>query len=267
MRPSFHAIALLILLGSSAAVIAKEEEWTLRIKQEAKALAVTLGATTTYGHGNERTKGSGVRVEKARALGPFSKIRMDGPVDLKLVAADKEAVRVAADDNLEPLVTTVLEGDTLVIDIKPGSGFSTRNPLVVKVDFKQLQGLQVRGSGDVQLEQLKADRFSIDISGSGDVAMGLLEVGDLQARLSGSGDLRVAGKAEQQDWDLSGSGDVSAASLSGNRVRANLSGSGDLNLGVSLTLDVRLSGSGDLIYSGRPTVKSRLSGSGELKPR
>ncbi|MFY8016916.1 MAG: head GIN domain-containing protein [Inhella sp.] len=257
-------VALLVLLAC-AGVHAEEQEWVLRIKKEAHNVAFNLSSNTVYGSGAQRTKGSGNVVEKARNVASFSRVRLDGPVDAKLVpSSGAEAVRVSADDNIEPMVTTVVEGDTLVIGIKPGSSFSTRQPVRVLVDFKQLQALQLRGSGDAQVEQLKGDRFQIDLSSSGDVSIGLLEVRELVARLSGSGDLQVAGRAELQDWDLSGSGDASAASLSGAKARARLSGSGDLRLGVSQELDATLSGSGDLTYSGRPKLQSKVSGSGEL---
>ena len=258
---------LLAVLAVVPGAHAHESEWVLRVKNEAKHLSITLGATTLYGSGGTRLKGSGQAVQRARTVPPFSRVRLDGPVDVRLVQAGSEGVTVSADDNLEPLITTAVEGDTLVVGVKPGSSFSTRQPLRVAVDFKQLQALEVRGSGDASLDHWKGDRFRLDVSGSGDVAIGLLEAREFTAALSGSGDVAVAGQADTQDYALSGSGDVSASSLSGAQVRAQLSGSGDLRLGVSQVLDATLSGSGDLRYAGRPKVKSQVSGSGELMAR
>lgn len=262
-----RVLACLIAALVSTPALAEEQEWVLRIKKEAQQVALTISGNTSYGPSGSRIKGSGVQVDKVRSVSTFSRVRLDGPVDLRLAPADKEGLRVQADDNIEPLVSTTVDGDTLVIGVKEGSGFSTRNPVRVVLDFKQLQALQIRGSGDAHIDRLKGDRFELGLSGSGDLRIGLLELRELSATLSGSGDLEVAGRAEQQDWNLSGSGDVSAASLSGQRVRARLSGSGDLRLGVSQELDVNLSGSGDLSYSGRPAVKSKVSGSGELRAR
>ena len=256
--------AALLVPGLAAA---EEQEWVLRIKNEAKQLSISLGGNTIYGSGGQRIKGSGQAVDKARSVAPFSRVRVDGPLDVHLQSASTEGLRVQADDNIEPLIQTTVEGETLVIAVRSGASFSSRLPLKVAVDFKRLQGLAVRGSGDVRLEQHKGERLELDMSGSGDVAIGLLELRELVARLSGSGDLRAAGSVERQDFHLSGSGDVDAASLSGQQVRARLSGSGDLRLGVSQELDADLSGSGDLMYSGRPRVKSQLSGSGELIAR
>ena len=260
-------LALLLIACLCPAVQAEEQEWVLKVKREANELALSLSGTHHYGSGANRIKGSGQLVDKARAVSPFSRVRLDGPVDVVLSPADQESLRVQADDNLEALVSTRVDGDTLVIGLQPGHSLSSKNPLRVRVAFRQLQGLQVKGSGDAQIDSLKGDRFELALSGSGDVRIGLAELKELRATLSGSGDLELAGRAEQQDWTLSGSGDVNAASLSGQRVRATLSGSGDLRLGVSQDLDASLSGSGDLSYAGRPQLKSRVSGSGELRQR
>ena len=264
MKPVLFALVAALLTKTAWA---EDQEWVLRIKNEAKSVAISVSGSTSYGSGANRVRGSGQVVEMARAVAPFSRVRLDGPVDAKLVQAGTDGVRVRADDNIEPLVTTVVEGDTLVIGVKPSSSFTTRHAVQVLVDFRALQALSIKGSGDAAIDRLKGERFQLELSGSGDVAIGLLEVKDVSARLSGSGDLQVAGQADQQDWELSGSGDVSAGSLAGRLIKARLSGSGDLRLGVSQELDATLSGSGDLSYAGRPKVRSQVTGSGDLTSR
>lgn len=261
IRPLLIAAALTLPLAAQAGEI------SLQIGDAMRSLSASLHVTHSYGKGGPRVKGSGVMVSKTRSLAPFSRLRVDGPIDVQLQPGAGESVQVQADDNLEPLIRTEIEGDTLVVGLQPGASFSTRNDLRVRVDFKQLQGLQIRGSGDVHLDRVQGERFDLEINGSGDAHIGLLQVRELRARISGSGDLQLAGSAERQDFEVSGSGDVSAAALSGKQVRVRLSGSGDLRLGVADELDAELSGSGDLAYSGRPKLKSRVSGSGEIAAR
>lgn len=258
IRPLLIAAALTLPLAAQAG------ELSVQIGDAMRSLSASIHVTHSYGKGSPRLKGSGVVVSKARSLAPFSKLRIDGPIDVRLQPGSAESALVQADDNIEALIRTEVEGDTLVVGLQPGASFSTRHDIRVRVDFKQLQALQIRGSGDVHLDRVQGERFELDINGSGDVHIGLLQVRDLRARLSGSGDLQVAGSAERQDFELSGSGDVAAAALSGKQVRARISGSGDLSLGVADEIDAELSGSGDLAYRGRPKVKSSISGSGEI---
>lgn len=256
----------LTLLGQ-AALAGNDNDWRLRIKKEVNGWSASFNGPSEYGPHGRRIKGSGNIVEKARAVAPFSKLRVEGPVDVRINQSGSESLRVSADDNIEPLIESRVDGDTLVLRIQERAGYSTRHAPVVWLDVKQLQSVQISGSGDVVMDRLKGDSFNLSLSGSGDLAIGLLEVKQLSAHLSGSGDVHVAGRADQQTWALQGSGDVDARSLGGNSAKAQLSGSGDLSLGVVDILDVSLSGSGDLSYAGRPKLTQRVSGSGEVSAR
>lgn len=259
------ATALLALTGLSHA--ADGNDWELRIKNHGNSWTASFSGPTDYGPAGKRIKGSGVIVEKARALRPFSKLRLEGPMNVRLSQASGDAARVSADDNIEPLIDTRVEDDTLILRLLPGTGFSTRYAPTVWVDSKNLQALVSSGSGDIAIDKFKGDKLSLSLNGSGDLRIGLLEVNELDAKLSGSGDCTVAGRAERQNWLLQGSGDVDARSLNGSSARAQLSGSGDLNLGVTQNLDATLQGSGDLSYAGRPVLKQNVSGSGEINRR
>jgi hypothetical protein len=262
-------LALLILATSLLATTASavDVDWRLRIKKEADGWSASLSGPNEFGSGKNRIKGSGVRVERSRALPAFGKLRLEGPFDVKLVQAGSDQAVVSADDNVEPLIETVVEGDSLVLRLKRDAGFTTRAAPVVRIDARALQAVLLNGSGDLAMEQFKADALRIDVVGSGDVQVGLIEVKELSVSLSGSGDVRLAGRADQQSWTVSGSGDVDARALSGQSAKAVLSGSGDVSLGVTEQLDVRLSGSGDLSYAGRPQLRQSVSGSGDIHRR
>lgn len=265
MLQKFLASALLVFVTTAHAD--EGNDWKLRIKKEGDGWTVNLNGPREYGSNAKRLRGSGHVVEKARQVGAFTKLRLEGPVDVRLNQAAADAVKVSADDNIEPLVETRVDGDTLVLRLQAGAGFTTRQAPIVFVDAKALQSIVVNGSGDLSLERFKGDQLGLTLSGSGDLRVGLLEVRELNATLSGSGDVRVAGRADVQSWTLNGSGDVDARSLGGRSAKALLNGSGDLDLGTLESLDASLRGSGDLSYGGRPRVKQSISGSGEIHRR
>jgi len=264
-----NRLALLILTATlaSSAALAGDNDWRLRIRKDADGWTAHLSGPMDYGSGRNRVKGSGVRVEKQRALAAFTKLRVDGPVDVRLVQAGSDQATVAADDNIEPLVETVVEGDTLFVRLKRDAGFTTRSAPMVRVDARALQAVAIQGSGDLSVERFKGDSLALSVVGSGDVQLGQVELKELNVDISGSGDVRVAGRAEQQGWRISGSGDVDAAALAGRVARVELHGSGDVSLGVTEQLDAKLSGSGDLSYAGRPQLRQSVSGSGEIHRR
>lgn len=258
---------LALLAVTAARAETDNGDWRLRIKKEGSGWTANFSGPQDYGLAGKRIKGSGTVVEKARNVAAFSKLRVEGPVDVRLSQAGSDAVRVLADDNIEPLIETRVDGDTLVLRLQPGVGFSTRHTPTISVDSKHLQALMVLGSGDVNMERFKGDSLALSLSGSGDLRIGLLEVRELTATLQGSGDVQLAGRAETQSWALRGSGDVNARSLGGRNVKAQLTGSGDLDLGVCESLDANLHGSGDLSYAGRPQLRQSVSASGEIRQR
>ena len=112
-------LALLVLIAAACgAAVASENDWHLRIKKESDGWSAHFSGPTDYGSGRNRVKGSGVKVEKARALGAFSKLRIDGPFDVRLAQAGSDQATVVADDNIEPLVETVVEGDALIVRMR-----------------------------------------------------------------------------------------------------------------------------------------------------
>lgn len=258
-------LALLALAAAlTTAAVAGENDWRLRIKKEADGWSASFTGPMDYGNSKNRIRGSGAKVEKQRALAAFTKLRIDGPFDVRLTQGSSDQATVQADDNIEPLVETVVEGDTLVVRMKRDAGFTTRLAPAVRVSARTLQAITIHGSGDLSMDSFKGDTLGLTIIGSGDAHFGLVEVKDLTVNISGSGDVRLAGRAEQQSWIISGSGDIDARALSGRSAKVNLSGSGDVSLGVTEQLDAQLSGSGDLSYAGRPQLRQSVTGSGEI---
>ncbi len=263
-------LALVVLASALCATSFADSgnDWQLRVKKVADGWTASFSGPMSYGeNAKNRVRGSGVRVEKLRALSAFSKLRIDGPVDVRLSQSDKDQATVVADDNIEPLIETTVEGDTLVLRIRRDTGFSTRQPVSVRLEARALQRISLNGSGDLSLDKFKGDSLALQIIGSGDASLGLLELKELSVDINGSGDVRAAGRAEQQSWSINGSGDVDARSLAGRTVKVMLNGSGDAAIGVSEQLDAQLSGSGDLSYAGRPQLRQSVSGSGEIRRR
>ena len=104
-------LALLTLAAAFAtsAALAGENDWKLRIKKEADGWTASFSGPIEFGSGKNRVRGSGVKVEKQRALADFTKLRIDGPFDVKLSQASSDQATITADDNVEPLIETVVE--------------------------------------------------------------------------------------------------------------------------------------------------------------
>ena len=228
----------------------------------AQALTIVIG-----GDSADLVAGSGKEVALPRAVGSFTALRVDSSVDVVAHQASAPAVTVRADDNLQPLVETVVEGGTLVVRLRQGKGFRSHHKVVVDVAFTTLTATQQHGSGDLRIASVSGPRLDATISGSGDLQIDDAKLGSFSVSVAGSGDVTISGSADEARFAVAGSGDIDATHFTVRRVTAAISGSGDARLNASESLDARVSGSGDVSYSGHPREVSRkVSGSGSIEP-
>ncbi len=213
--------------------------------------------------------GSGQTATEARNLADFQAIALAGSMDLLVRQGPTQSVQVEADDNLLPLLETVVETrnsvPTLVVRWKRGESYRTRGKVRVTVVVPRLSAVAAAGSGDITLEALNTPALNVVLSGSSDVRFSGLATDDLSVRISGSGDARGSGKARRLSVAISGSGNVKTPDLSADDVSISIAGSGDADVNAQKTLDVSVAGSGSVVYSGGAAVKSSIAGSGSVK--
>ena len=190
------------------------------------------------------TKGSGQVTTETRQVAGFTKVELSGTGELTIEKTGTESLTISAEDNILPLLTSEVSGDTLVLGTKPNAEIVPSKPITYSLTVKDLTGLSVSGSGNVRASDLTTDSLS--------------------SKISGSGTITASGTVGAQDLDISGSGGYRAEQLTSRSVKARISGSGNASVLVSDTLDVTISGSGTLTYSGDPNVTQEISGSGKL---
>ena len=237
------------------------------------ALAVLAGLVLTFAPvAQARVVGSGHSATETRNVSDFEAITSDGSMDLEVRQTGKEAVEVQADDNLLPLIETVVEpgsnGRTLVIRFKRGESISHHSSIKVRIDVVKLNSISTSGSGDVAVESLKTPSFKLAISGSSDAKLNALATDAFELRISGSGDVVGSGNARQVKVSIAGSGDADLDALVADDVTVRIAGSGDASVNANKALDVSIAGSGDVTYRGNPaSLKTSTAGSGSISRR
>jgi hypothetical protein len=190
------------------------------------------------------TAGSGQLATQSRQVSGFTSVELTGVGELSIDQTGTESLTVSAEDNLLPLLTSKVEGDTLILGKKPNNRIVTTKPITYTLTMKDITGLAVSGSGTINAPKLSTDALRIEISGSGMIT--------------------TAGNADDQSLEISGSGRYLADGLTTKTTTAEISGSGTASVVASDALDVKISGSGTLTYSGNPQVTQTVSGSGRL---
>lgn len=232
------------------------------------ALPVPAHAVTInlFNGGGDMVAGSGKEVAVARQVGAFSALRLDSSVDVQARQGATPSITVHADDNIEPLIETNVDGDTLVVRMKKGTSFRTHHKVVVDVVFTSLTAVQQRGSGDLHIDKISGPKFESSISGSGDLQIENAQVGAFALSIAGSGDVVISGTADEARFGIAGSGDINARNFPARKVSVSISGSGDAHVNATDAVDARVAGSGDITISGHPhDVSRRVSGSGSIE--
>ena len=247
-------------LVASLAVTAAAVLTAFSMPLPAHAMTISI-----FGEGHGVT-GSGKEVDVARQVGAFSVLRLDSSVDVHARQGAANSVSVHADDNIEPLIETAIEGDALVVRTKKGASFSTHHKVVVDVVFTTLTAAQQHGSGDLYIDKLAVPKFESTIAGSGDLQIDNAQVGTFALSVAGSGDVAISGSADEARFGVAGSGDINARNFAAKRVSVSISGSGDAHVNATEALEAKVAGSGDVTYSGHPhDVSRRVSGSGSIE--
>jgi hypothetical protein len=227
-------------------------------------LALGTAGCVNYYSGSPLVMGSGRVTTENRTVSGFDQVSVGGSGKLTITQGDEESLTIRADDDLLPLIESkVSHGD---LQIGPDNvNLHPTATILYQLKVKNLRAVHLSGSLEADADQIKTDRFSIQVSGSGKVQLGKLEAKRLDIQVSGSGDIQIAGQVEEQRVGISGSADYRAADLASDRVEAGVSGSGSLVVWARNTLTANVSGSGEISYYGTPSLDSQTSGSGHVK--
>jgi hypothetical protein len=233
----------------------------------AAALCLATGPAAASAHGwwGDSTSGDGKKVTQPRAVGEFKAVRLEGALDVRLKVGAPTSVAVTIDGNLQPLVETRLDGDTLVVSTKGSMSYHGEGR--VELATPSLRAFAIQGSGDAVIEGGQGD-LALTVSGSGDLTW-RGAAGALHVEIEGSGDVKLAGTADEARVQVSGSGDVHAKDLTARSASVEVAGSGDVELTLAGgTLKASVAGSGDVHWYGTAQVeRASVAGSGEIAHR
>ena len=240
------------------------------------ALAAPLSATLAFaalpataadwnwGFGKS-ISGSGTLKSETRNVTAFTGISLSLPAYVEVRQGATESVMIETDDNLLPLVETVVENGMLKIrSLEKRTNLKTKH-MKITVNAKTIDSLSVAGSGDIRADALKAGKLGVSISGSGDIHLKAVDSDALKVAISGSGDFSASGKTNSMEASIAGSGDIKAGKLQAVAVKVSIAGSGSATFWAKETLKSSIAGSGDVTYYGDAQVSSSVAGSGSVK--
>ncbi len=203
------------------------------------AIAFLTPSGPMFGDGRVYLVGSGQLVTEEKSFSDFTSVEAETGVEVIITPSNSYSVIITADDNVIDFVRVSMLGETLDIDITPGTSISSGSlrPLTLRVEIAmpELRELELSGAAEGVVTGFTfTEVFVLDLSGASNVV--------------------IDGTAD--DMILRGSG-ASNADLSNFRVQnadVDLSGASEATINVDGRLDADLSGVSTLLYIGEPTL-------------
>lgn len=215
------------------------------------------------------------KVTERRAHDGFEKIEILGSPTVYYTQADSFSVSVKGPKSIVEDIITEVDGSTLKIRNRGKIGIFNftvvdDDETAVYVTSPDLTRVQLngsgdfisngridtdraifvlRGSGDIDVEDIICDECEVELVGAGDFDINRLEAKDVSVSLIGSGDVEVnLCNVENTSIALKGSGDIKTAFQNACRkVDCELDGSGDIKLsGEVVHLNRHKVGTGDI---------------------
>jgi len=232
----------------------------------AAAAPVTMVSASPLGwFAGERVQGSGNITKQAREVSNFNALGLGLPGSVEVRIGSTESVSIESDDNILPLIETVVEEGTLKIrPARRNLQLDTKH-LKVVITAKKLERIAVGGSGSVDAEGLRGSQLSFDVGGSGSINLRDIAGDSVSVSLGGSGNLKATGSTDKLKVSIGGSGKVSTGQLATREVAVSIGGSGQATVWAKQSLTVSVAGSGDVSYYGDPQVTKNVMGSGNVK--
>lgn len=215
-------------------------------------------------------RGGGPQGSDDRSVSSFTAVTLEVPLSAEITVSPSStaSVQLSGSQNIISKIKTEVKDGTLRIFLPEGVYISDGGETKATISMPALRGLDISGSSNALVKGLvSGDKLDIEVSGSGDIKMENVRVQELDADLSGSGNLEIsAGTAGKASYDISGSGSVRCFGVVSQDVEAGVSGAGSMQVNAASNLDVDISGAGNVDYKGNPRITQDVSGAGSISP-
>lgn len=229
-------------------------------------VAIAVGGCS-WSESGQALKGSGSVVDESRTVSGFSAVDLQGIGVLQLKVGTAESLTVRTDDNLQPLITTEVRDNTLVIaiDTRDHPHGIAPTTLIYDLTVTSLQALSVSGAAQVESQSLSTGDLRLDIDGAARIVFADLRAETLHVSSDGNCAFTISGTVDAQEIEISGAGEYRAKALASRTADIRISGAGHVAIQVAESLDASIDGTGVIEYAGSPTVVQHVSGLGVIR--
>jgi len=213
--------------------------------------------------GCQAVVGSGVSTTSSREVPAFRRVSVASGITAT-IATGSRAVAIRADENLQSLIETVVEGDTLSVRVRPLVWLSVHGPLEATIANDVIEGLDASGAASITAALTPVDTLRVTASGGSTVSASPVAATSVRLDASGGSQITLAGAATGGTAVASGGSDLGLRQLPLESLTIELSGASDLHGRVSAVLAGSASGASTATIVGTPTSTVAVSGASRV---
>jgi Putative auto-transporter adhesin, head GIN domain len=204
--------------------------------------------------------GSGVSKEESRPVDAFHALDAGSTlqVNVSVTPGEKPSLKITGDDNLVPLIESVVSDGTLILRLKDNSSISPKLPLLAEVVVSELGGVEASGAASVKIKGVvKAYSFRASASGAAQVSVeGVEALEEAAASAEGASQVVLTGYSAILKVAASGASQVKAEGLKVEEAHVSISGASGVELRVNKSVAGDVSGASHLDLYGSPAKQS-----------
>jgi uncharacterized protein YjbI with pentapeptide repeats len=192
-------------------------------------------------------RGDGVIKTEDRTITDFSKVNVTGAYDVTWTNG-KPALTISTDQNLLPLIETVVDGDTLRIESKQNQSLSPTKGIKIVISSAGLAGVNLTGANNFKGTQITGQNLNLMATGASNIT--------------------VDGSVTNLDVNLTGANHLDSKSLSAQAATVSMVGASEANITVTDSLKSSITGACILNYGGHPkSISNNVTGPGLIQSR
>lgn len=232
-------------------------------------VALSLLAGCTFNMGDVIT-GSGKTITRDYDLSEFTKVSIESAFQATVTQSEAYAVSVTVDDNIEQYLDVRVDGDTLVVGLKPSLRLGFRNTtLKATVTLPELVGFTGSGATRTQLSGFKTSKAAgVEASGASQVRGDIATTGSMKVGASGASTVEVSGSSASLSVDASGASTVKLDNFTTGDASVNASGASNITVNATGKVTGEASGASSVHYLGSPSsVRVSTSGASNVSQK
>lgn len=226
-------------------------------------LFILLAGLILLGCGKHTIGGNGKVTTQIREVESFNSISISGAYDVCLKQGDTQSVVIECDENLLPIIESVVTDSTLVI--KNSKNIIRSKSLKINITVIDVKTIDFSGATELFTDSiLHLNSLKINLSGAGKVDL-FINSNELGANVSGGAELNFKGQTKNLVVSITGAGNIVSDELETEKCTIDISGFGRARINATKELVVNISGAGKVEYKGEPIIKQSITGAGKVK--